>query len=128
MGFNITEFGMRAYLGYKTWRFGEKVGTDAEGNRYYRDRRSAGTKLERRWVAFNGGESEASRVPPEWHAWLHHQIKEPPADSNPLRRPWQKEHAPNLTGTSGAYLPPGHLLRGGERARATGDYEPWTPP
>jgi NADH:ubiquinone oxidoreductase subunit len=26
-----------------------------------------------------------------------------------------------------AYHPPGSVLRGGQRARATGDYEPWTP-
>jgi len=26
-----------------------------------------------------------------------------------------------------AYHPPGSILRGGRRARATGDYEPWTP-
>ena len=26
-----------------------------------------------------------------------------------------------------AYRPPGHEFKGGKRARATGDYEPWTP-
>ena len=44
-----------------------------------------------------------------------------------MRRPWQKEHQPNPTGTPAAYLPPGHTLKGGRRAAATGDYEPWTP-
>ena len=32
-----------------------------------------------------------------------------------------------LTGTALAYRPPGHTLKGGHRAPATGDYEPWTP-
>ena len=32
-----------------------------------------------------------------------------------------------MTGTPYAYHPPGSILRGGHRARATGDYEPWTP-
>ena len=32
-----------------------------------------------------------------------------------------------LTGTDLAYRPPGHTLMGGHRAKATGDYEPWTP-
>ncbi len=128
MAFNMTELSMRTYLWYKTWRFGQPVGTDRDGNRYYRDRRSAGTRHERRWVVFKGGVSEASRVPPEWHAWLHRQINEPPGEVNPLRRDWQKDHLPNPTGTLGAYLPPGHELKGGQRQRATGDYEPWTPP
>jgi NADH:ubiquinone oxidoreductase subunit len=41
--------------------------------------------------------------------------------------PWQKPHQPNLTGTAQAYRPPGHDYRGGHRAKATGDYEPWQP-
>ena len=32
-----------------------------------------------------------------------------------------------MTGTPLAYHPPGSVLRGGQRAPATGDYEPWTP-
>ena len=44
------------------------------------------------------------------------------------RRRWQKEHLPNQTGTKAAYRPQGSVLAGGRRAKATGDYEPWTPP
>jgi NADH:ubiquinone oxidoreductase subunit len=40
---------------------------------------------------------------------------------------WEKPHMPNLTGTPRAYRPPGSVLRGGHRASATGDYEPWQP-
>jgi len=32
-----------------------------------------------------------------------------------------------LTGSPQAYRPPGHDFQGGQRAKATGDYEPWTP-
>ena len=32
-----------------------------------------------------------------------------------------------MTGTENAYLPPGHTLEGGKRAKATGDYEAWRP-
>ncbi|MEQ8966697.1 MAG: NADH:ubiquinone oxidoreductase subunit NDUFA12 [Azospirillaceae bacterium] len=127
MAFDIYEWSMRAYLMLKTRRRGKHVGTDPTGNRYYVDKRSAGTRRERRWVVFDGGESEASRVPPEWHGWLHHQVKEPPGEQSPYRQQWQKEHVPNLTGTLGAYRPPGHTLEGGKRAAATGDYEPWVP-
>lgn len=110
-----------------TWFRGERMGTDRFGNRYYRLRgpgRRAGR--ERRWVLYKG-EAEASRVPPEWHAWLHHLTDAPLSVPEAKKRPWYKEHVPNLTGTDAAYRPPGHVLRGGRRPRATGDYEPWRP-
>src|SRR6185295_12231872 len=109
-------FGTRVH----TWLFGEYVGADQFGNRYYIDKRTKGQKRERRWVMYNG-EVEASRVPPEWHAWLHHIVAEPPPPGPPARRPWQKEHVPNLTGTPLAYRPPGHDYKGGARAATTGD-------
>jgi len=113
-----------------TWLRGEFVGSDAEGNRYYREkggrrRDVGGMGRERRWVIYNG-EAEGSRVPPEWHAWLHHTSEAPPLGERP-GRPWLKPHLPNLTGTPAAYLPPGHELRGGRRAKASGDYQPWRP-
>ncbi|NCC22707.1 MAG: NADH:ubiquinone oxidoreductase subunit NDUFA12 [Alphaproteobacteria bacterium] len=104
------------------------IGTDSLGNRYYRAHPRPGYKLDRRWVVYKG-EPEATNVPPEWHGWLHHQRDEfPSAEGHSHRRSWQKPHVPNLTGTSGAYRPPGHILEGGKRDRATGDYEAWTPP
>ena len=105
---------------------GELIGTDSVGNRYYRERRRRSGRRERRWVIYNG-EVEASRVPPEWHGWLHHRTDEVPPPEGLPRRPWQKDHVPNLTGTAAAYRPPGHVLKGGARSRATGDYEPWRP-
>lgn len=108
----------------KTWVAGSKVGEDAFGNRYYRGRGRSGYNRERRWVLYKGA-PEASKVPAEWHAWLHYTTEAPLDDSN--RHPWQKEHVPNLTGTRAAYVPPGSVLRGGKRRRSTGDYEPWTP-
>jgi NADH:ubiquinone oxidoreductase subunit len=124
MTFGMT-FGTRLY----TWLRGEQVGSDEFGNRYFRDkagaRRFAGRR-EKRWVLY-AGDPEASKVPPDWHAWLHHSVKEPPPPGGLPKRPWQKEHVPNLTGTAEAYRPPGHDYKGGRRARATGDYEPWVP-
>ena len=104
------------------------VGQDDAGNRYYRERwgRTGPGRRERRWVVYEG-EVEASRVPPEWHRWLHHSTDESPTDV-PLRaQSWEKPHRPNLTGTASAYRPPGHILGRGRRDRATGDYEPWRP-
>jgi NADH:ubiquinone oxidoreductase subunit len=116
-----------------TWLRGELVGTDVFGNRYYRDKsqrkleRGGGRfSREKRWVLYNG-EAEGSRVPPEWHAWLHHTVSEIPASGGKLKYTWQKPHQPNLTGTPDAYRPPGSVMRGGHRAPTTGDYEAWKP-
>lgn len=111
---------------------GELVGSDSYGNKYYRLkgggelRRGGGRwSRERRWVIYQGV-PEGSKVPSEWHAWLHHTSDAPP-DNQRTRYPWEKPHQPNMTGTPGAYRPAGSILRGGRRARATGDYEPWSP-
>lgn len=109
-----------------TWLRGEQVGADSEGNKYYQERRIPSGRRRRRWVVYNGAD-EASRIPPEWHAWLHHTVADLPNPDGPARKPWQQEHRPNLTGTEAAYRPPGHTLEGGKRSAATGDYEPWTP-
>jgi len=107
-----------------TWLRGEAVGTDSFGNRYYRSRNAAAVRGEKRWVIYKG-EAEASKVPPQWHAWLHKTTDLVPG--NEPAQSWQKPHEPNQTGTALAYRPPGHTYRGGQRARATGDYEPWRP-
>ena len=124
MGITI---GTRIY----SWLRGEEVGRDQFGNIYYREKGGGyvhrdSLRKERRWVIY-ADEVEASRVPPEWHAWLHHTAGEPPPPGGPERRSWQKDHLPNLTGTDAAYRPPGHPLKGGHRDRTTGDYEPWKP-
>jgi NADH:ubiquinone oxidoreductase subunit len=112
-----------------TWRFGETVGEDEQGNRYYRTR---GGKIdptlgfERRWVVYNGY-AEATKVPPSWHGWLHHTVDVPPTEESYTPREWQKPHIPNMTGTPAAYRPSGSTLASGRRPKATGDYQPWTP-
>ncbi len=105
---------------------GAFVGKDGDGNRYYREKRAPAGRRERRWVVYDG-EVEASRVPPLWHRWLHHATDMPPTEAPGEARSWEKPHTPNLTGTTAAYRPPGHILGGGKRDKATGDYEPWRP-
>lgn len=97
------------------------VGEDVLGNVYYRTKDGR-----RRWVLYKNL-AEASLVPPEWHGWLHHTVKEPPTVDPPVVKAWEREHQPNLTGTPFAYRPPGSLLASGQRAPATGDYEAWKP-
>ncbi|MDF3854259.1 NADH:ubiquinone oxidoreductase subunit NDUFA12 [Paracoccus pantotrophus] len=99
--------------------YGEKVGEDDQGNVYYQ---SGGGK--RRWVIYNG-ESEASRISPEWHGWLHHTYKEPPTAAPLPHKPWEKPHEPNLTGTPAAYHPAGSLYRARPVERR--DYDAWQP-
>ncbi len=106
--------------------FGEKVGTDPFGNSYYQAKALRGGLRRKRWVLYAGA-PEASSVPPEWHAWLHHTIDAPPLDGGKPHAPWQKPHQANLTGLPTAYRPPGHMLEGGRRAKGTGDYQAWTP-
>ena len=109
-----------------TWFKGEEVGRDEFGNRYYLERGRRRHGHRRRWVMYSG-EPEASKVPPRWHAWLHRMVDELPSESAVRKWPWEKEHIPNPTGTPEAYRPSGHVLKGGRRAKATGDYEPWRP-
>jgi NADH:ubiquinone oxidoreductase subunit len=118
-------------FGIQLWTrlYGEFVGEDEAGNRYFRTK---GGKVdptlgfERRWVIYNGL-AEASRVPPDWHGWLHHTVDVPPTDESYKPREWQKPHRPNLTGTPNAWRPQGSTLAAGRRPRATGDYQPWNP-
>lgn len=83
-----------------TWLRGEEMGRDEFGNRYYRDKTGLKcARREKRWVVYEG-EAEASKVPPDWHAWLHHLMAEPPPASGlPTRKPWQAPHQANLTGS-----------------------------
>ncbi|MDO5529410.1 MAG: NADH:ubiquinone oxidoreductase subunit NDUFA12 [Paracoccus sp. (in: a-proteobacteria)] len=101
-----------------TWRNGTKVGEDDQGNSYYESANG------RRWVIYNG-ESEASRVPAEWHGWLHHTFREPPTTAPFHRRAWELPHRPNMTGTPGAYYPKGSLYRADPQAQS--DYDAWRP-
>jgi NADH:ubiquinone oxidoreductase subunit len=105
----------------KTWLCGVEKGRDAFGNRYFENKKNP----MQRWVLYKGLE-EASKVPGEWHGWLHHTVADVPSDTD-KQHAWQQEHTPNLTGTIHAYRPPGHLLKGGERAASGSDYEAWKP-
>ena len=118
----MADIGTRLY----TWLNGEKVGEDQFGNIYYRGKKAAKDPREKRWVVYKG-EPEASKVPSSWHAWLHYTVNTLPTGAEQMAKPWQKEHLPNLSGTDLAYRPPGHVLQGGRRDKATGDYEAWRP-
>jgi len=102
-----------------TWRHGTLVGQDAEGNRYYEDARD-----DKRWVIYNGV-CDASRVPSDWHGWLHHTFAERPGSAALSHKPWEKEHRDNMTGTELAYVPAGSLRKAEPATHQ--DYEAWQP-
>jgi NADH:ubiquinone oxidoreductase subunit len=121
---NGATVGARFHIG----RRGVFVGQDDTGNRYFeaKDNSDSYDGRKRRWVIYRGY-ADASKVPPDWHGWLHYTFAEPPT-VEPFRiKAWEKDHLPNLTGTIYAYRPQGALSRGGERQKATADYEAWTP-
>lgn len=110
--------GTRLYTLFK----GEFVGQDAYGNRYYRARGNAN----KRWVLFKGM-AEPTKVPADWHRWLHYTTDQTPEEANYPSYSWEKPHQANLTGTEAAYVPPGHPDRGGKRYDTESDYQAWQP-
>lgn len=107
---------------------GKFVGQDHLGNKYYVGKARKGYKHERRWVEYKNKDMNASNIPPEWHGWMHYQTNVLPNPQLPsYRKDWQKAYIPNMTGTLQAYRPPGHILKGGKRDKAAGDYQAWSP-
>lgn len=110
-------------------RGAEKIATDDYGNSYYQQRGQGDKNYHnkpRRWVIYKGY-AEASRIPPEWHGWLHYIYDTPPSQTPLPRQVWENDHQPNLTGTAYAYKPKGSLDRGGIRNKISSDYESWSP-
>ena len=107
---------------------GRLVGTDEFGNRYYVQKKGVGPLgVPRRWVIYTDL-AEASKVPPGWHGWLHYHGRYA-ADRGelPAAALADSPHRMNMTGTPGAYRPPGSILGRGKRPKATGDYKAWRP-
>lgn len=111
--------GQTYWTQFYTWRKGQRVGEDGDGNVYFRNADDS-----KRWVIYNG-EAEASRVSPEWHGWLHRTWDTPPNEKPLSHKAWEKPHQENLTGTASAYAPPGSIRRAEPSPRQ--DYEAWQP-
>jgi len=78
--------------------FGKLKGKDNSGNKYYQ------SKSGKRWVIYNG-EVDSSKIPNEWYSWIHYTQNKIEKVHDQKKFEWQKEHKPNLTGTSKAYHP-----------------------
>ena len=79
--------------------FGSLVGKDEFGNKYYKNKNDS-----KRWVIYNG-EVESSRIPPEWHLWIHKTSNSTPDKINFVNHSWIKNHHENYTGSDMAYSP-----------------------
>ena len=76
-----------------------KVGIDSFCNKYYESKKG---KKKKRFVIYNGI-AESSRVPAQWHSWLHYASDEIGYENSNVKSAWQKTHLPNLTGTKFIY-------------------------
>lgn len=91
------------------------MGVDEFGNEYFQDRKN------KRFVVYKGI-SEPSKVPAEWHGWLHYATDIAPVKINTHKLSWQKIHLPNLTGTKYAYSP-----KNSETVNTSAHYQSWKP-
>ena len=94
---------------------GKFVGEDDFGNKYYSNSRG------KRWVIYKN-KVESSKIPPEWHSWIHFLRHTKPSD-NQKKFKWQKKHEENLTGTTRAYKPDRSLSY--EPKKIIKKYETW---
>jgi NADH:ubiquinone oxidoreductase subunit len=112
-----------------TRRFGEFVGQDEAGNRYFRTKGGAidpQLGFERRWVIYPGY-ADSTTIPTGWYGWIHHRTDTPPTEESYTPRDWQKPHLRNMTGSPAAYRPKGAFPGGRNRPEVTGDYKAWAP-
>jgi NADH:ubiquinone oxidoreductase subunit len=103
------------------------VGRDADGNIYYEDARGGSSfGPGRRWVIY-AVDNDSSRIPPEWHLWLHRTRVDPPSQVPLPVKAWERPWRPNPTGSAAAERPSGSLASGGHRQASAADYRAWTP-
>jgi NADH:ubiquinone oxidoreductase subunit len=97
------------------------IAEDKSGNQYFESNKHDYLGKKVRQVVYKGS-VEPSKVPPMFHAWLHHLTNEIPKE--PERFTWQKDHIANLTGTKLAYSP---CLGHNKRSKVASDYQAWQP-
>ena len=94
---------------------GKFAGKDQFGNKNYFNSKG------KRWVIYRSN-IESSKIPPEWHSWIHFLTRNKPHD-NMKKYSWRKQHQENLTGTKKAYKPEGSLFS--DTKKNIKKYETW---
>lgn len=95
---------------------GKFVGTDADGNKYYLNKKNGLN----RWVIYNG-QIDASKINADWHDWIHSRTNEIPKDEI-KKKSWYKDHEMNNTGTENFYTPKNSASKKNNKS-----YESWSP-
>ena len=93
----------------------QKIGEDEFGNQYFTNKNG------KRFVIYKGI-PEPSKVPFEWHGWLHHSTDIVPVHIDTHKYSWQKIHLPNLTGTKNSYSP-----KKSSEPKTSSTYQAWKP-
>ena len=94
---------------------GKFIGRDEFGNKYYSNSKG------KRWVIYQN-KVESSKIPPEWHLWIHFLTDNKPSE-NLAKFKWQKKYEENLTGTIRAHKPDGSLISDSKKDMKK--YETW---
>ena len=81
----------------KTLFYGNYVGKDEFGNKYYKSRKNE------RWVIYSS-DIEATNITSDWFLWIHHTTDKIPLEKD-KKYSWQKKHLKNQTGTENSYKP-----------------------
>lgn len=101
----MNKFFLSIFLKFK----GKFVGEDEYGNKYYETNQRDYLNRKKRYCLFNG-RVEATKIPPEWHCFMHYQIPKESVILDTKQYKWQKRFLPDLTLSSIKYLPKNHPL------------------
>lgn len=104
--------------------FGKLIGQDEYKNRYFELKSKDYLGRKKRLCVYSGI-VEASKIPANWHAWMHHTTNDPISHKKLF---WMKAHTPDLTGTTYAFTPNKHSqfnVYGKSNMNKIIDYTPW---
>jgi len=93
--------------------FNNKIGSDEFGNQYYLSKNKS-----KRYIVYNGI-AEPTKIPSDWHIWIHYKTDKIPSSYQSKKYFWQKNRIPNLTGTINSYFP--------QRYIRNTPYQSWEP-
>lgn len=81
------------------------IGADEYRNRYYESKKQKDSFGRNKRFCIYNGIVEASKIPSQWHAWIHHTSTDPLQCKHLF---WYKAHIPDVTGTVFVFRPNKH--------------------
>ncbi len=101
------------------------IGADDYQNKYYESKKRTDDFGRKKRFCIYKGTVEASKIPANWHAWVHHSGDAPLVYK---RLFWFKSHTPVVTGTPYAFSPNKHTqfnIFGKYFINKPKNYTPW---